>query len=56
SIKWLESTPDAEVDDLKEKKKELEEVVRPIMTKLYESSGGAPPPTEDESDSEKDEL
>lgn len=55
AIKWLESTPDAEAEEFKEKKTELEGVVQPIMTKLYEQSGGAPPPTDD-SDSEKDEL
>ncbi|BFZ20147.1 hypothetical protein BsWGS_23186 [Bradybaena similaris] len=55
AIKWLESTPDAEAEEFKGKKTELEGVVQPIMTKLYEQSGGAPPPTDD-SDSEKDEL
>ncbi len=49
-IKWLESNPAAEVDELKEHKKELEEIVTPIMTKLYgqggpgAGAGGAPPP------------
>ena len=40
-IKWLESHPDAEVDDLKEHKKQLEEIVTPIMTKLYGQGGGS---------------
>uniref|UniRef100_A0A0B7AAS1 Uncharacterized protein n=1 Tax=Arion vulgaris TaxID=1028688 RepID=A0A0B7AAS1_9EUPU len=56
AIKWLESTPDAEVEDLKGKKTELEGIVQPIMTKLYEQSGGAPPPPAEESDSDRDEL
>ena len=43
-IKWLESNAEAEVGDLKEKKKELEEVVQPIISKLYQDAGGAPPP------------
>ena len=50
-IKWLESNQGAEVDELKEHKKQLEEIVTPIMTKLYGQSGGgaggaggAPPP------------
>jgi len=51
-IKWLESNPAAEVDELKEHKKQLEEIVTPIMTKLYGQGGagagaggeGAPPP------------
>ena len=38
-IKWLESNPAAEVDELKEHKKELEEIVTPIMTKLYGQAG-----------------
>ncbi|CAF4360789.1 unnamed protein product, partial [Rotaria sp. Silwood2] len=40
-IKWLESNPMAEVDELKEHKKQLEEVVTPIMTKLYGQGSGA---------------
>ncbi len=49
-IKWLESNQGAEADELKEHKKQLEEIVNPIMTKLYGQGGGAggpgdaPPP------------
>jgi len=45
-IKWLESNQAAETDELKEHKKQLEEIVTPIMTKLYGQggAGGAPPP------------
>jgi endoplasmic reticulum chaperone BiP len=45
-IKWLESNQGAEVEELKEHKKQLEEIVTPIMTKLYGQggAGGAPPP------------
>ncbi|CAF1653333.1 unnamed protein product [Adineta ricciae] len=39
-IKWLESNQGAEVDELKDHKKQLEEIVTPIMTKLY-GQGGA---------------
>ncbi|KAK6979254.1 78 kDa glucose-regulated protein [Biomphalaria glabrata] len=55
AIKWLESHPDADVDEYKEKKTELEGIVQPIMTKLYEQSGGSPPPSGEEPE-EKDEL
>ncbi|XP_078606139.1 endoplasmic reticulum chaperone BiP-like [Branchiostoma floridae x Branchiostoma japonicum] len=58
-ISWLESNQDADTEDFKAKKKELEEVVTPIISKLYEGQGGAPPPTgeeEEEDDSERDEL
>ena len=40
-IKWLESNANAEVDDFKQQKKELEEIVHPIMTKFYQNTGGA---------------
>ncbi len=56
-IKWLESNPGAEVDELKEHKKQLEEIVNPIMTKLYGQGGGAggpgdvPPPHGHDDDS-----
>ncbi|CAF0935137.1 unnamed protein product [Adineta steineri] len=49
-IKWLESNAGAEADELKEHKKALEEIVTPIMTKLYGQGGGpggagdVPPP------------
>lgn len=59
AIKWLEENPDAEADVMKEKKTEVEGIVSPIMTKLYEQSGGAPPPEggePDDSEQEKDEL
>nr|QII80538.1 heat shock protein 5 [Branchiostoma japonicum] len=58
-ISWLESNQDADTEDFKAKKKELEEVVTPIISKLYEGQGGAPPPSgeeEEEDDSERDEL
>ncbi len=46
-IKWLESNQGAETDELKEHKKQLEEIVNPIVTKLYGQNGsdGAPPPS-----------
>jgi heat shock protein 5 len=46
-IKWLESNADVEVDELKEHKKQLEEIVTPIMTKLYRQDGSSsdPPPS-----------
>jgi len=60
-IKWLESNSNAEVDEFKEQKKALEEIVNPIMTKLYQGAGGAPPTGEGEGESgsssdDKDEL
>jgi len=56
-IKWLEENPDADVDDLKAQKKEMEDIVQPIIAKLYQGQGGAPPGgEEEEEDYDKDEL
>ncbi|KAL1273566.1 hypothetical protein QQF64_026380 [Cirrhinus molitorella] len=51
-IEWLESHQDADLKDFQAKKKELEEVLHSIVSKLY-ARAGRPPPEEDE---EKDEL
>jgi len=50
-IKWLESHPDAEVEDFKEQKKSLEEIVHPIMSKFYQGAGGQAPPHQEDSGS-----
>jgi len=42
-VKWVDENGAAEIDELEAKKKELEEVWRPIMMKAYQESGGAPP-------------
>jgi len=42
-ISWLDNNQTAEKDEFEDKKKELEQVCMPIMTKLYQS-GAAPPP------------
>merc|ERR1712198_434285 len=56
-IKWLEDNAEAEAEDFKTQKKELEDVIQPIITKLYQQSGEAPPPTGgEEEDYDKDEL
>ncbi|XP_061174602.1 endoplasmic reticulum chaperone BiP-like [Saccostrea echinata] len=38
TISWVESNPNAELNDLKEKKIELENIVQPITSKLYKES------------------
>ncbi|OTF77378.1 Group 28 mite allergen-like protein (Heat shock protein 70) [Euroglyphus maynei] len=58
AIKWLDSNSEADVEEFKAQKKQLEETVQPIIAKLYASTGGAgaggEEPTPDSSD--KDEL
>jgi len=57
-ISWLEENQEAEGEDFKAQKKELEEIVQPIIAKLYQ--GGPPPPggegEAEEEDFDKDEL
>merc|ERR1712042_405496 len=56
-IKWLEDNAEGEAEDFKAQKKELEDIVQPIIAKLYQGQGGAPPPGgEEEEDYDKDEL
>merc|ERR1712032_1016724 len=44
TISWLDSNQLAEQEEFEHKQKELEGICNPIITKLYQSSGGAPPP------------
>jgi len=50
SISWLEAHQEASAEEYKEEKKKLEDVVTPIVSKLYQGAGGeggeggAPPP------------
>uniref|UniRef100_A0A8D8ZYW4 Endoplasmic reticulum chaperone BIP n=1 Tax=Cacopsylla melanoneura TaxID=428564 RepID=A0A8D8ZYW4_9HEMI len=53
-IKWLDENQDADGPEFTKKKKELEDVVQPIIAKLYQGAGGAPPPPG--GDAGKDEL
>jgi hypothetical protein len=55
-IKWLEENQEADTEEFKKQKKELEDVVQPIISKLYQGQGGAPPPPGGEDDDMKDEL
>lgn len=42
-IEWLEKNHEADTEEFKEHKKELEEIVQPITSKLYGGAGGPPP-------------
>lgn len=56
-IKWLDDHPESEAEEYKSQKKELEEVVQPIIAKLYQEGGMPPPPAGgDDEDDAKDEL
>ena len=49
-ISWLDSNQDADSEEFKAAKKEVEEIVSPIISKLYKDSGAS------DGDDEKDEL
>merc|ERR1711887_275707 len=57
-ISWLEENLDASAEETKVQKKEMEDIVQPIIAKLYQ--GGAPPPGEEgegeEEEGDRDEL
>merc|ERR1712066_577413 len=42
TIAWLDANQTAEVDEFKDKQKEVEAICNPIITKLYQSAGGPP--------------
>ncbi|XP_055601461.1 heat shock 70 kDa protein cognate 4-like [Uranotaenia lowii] len=43
TIQWLDGNQTAEKEEFEHKQKELEAVCNPIIQKLYQSTGGAPP-------------
>jgi len=62
-IAWLDANQGAEAEEFKAKKKEVEDISNPIITKLYGEAGGAPPeggegagPEGGEEAADKDEL
>ena len=57
-VKWLENNAEADAEDFKRQKKDAEDVVQPIIAKLYQGSAGGSqsPKDEDDGDSGKDEL
>merc|ERR1711910_5332 len=59
-ISWLEGNQDASAEETKVQKKEMEDIVQPIIAKLYQGAGGAPPGEDaggdGEEDYDKDEL
>ncbi|NEU36616.1 hypothetical protein GN156_38930, partial [bacterium LRH843] len=56
-IKWLEEHQDVDSEEYRKEKKELEDIVQPIIAKLYQGAGGPPPPAGGAGDDDlKDEL
>merc|ERR1712018_986006 len=56
-IAWLEENQEADGEEYRVQKKELEDVVQPIIARLYQQGGGPPPEGEPEDEEDfKDEL
>jgi len=56
TIDWLDENQSAEKDDYDEQKKKLQDVTNPIIQRVYQQSGGAPPGEEGGSDESTDDL
>ena len=55
-VKWMDANGEAEVDDFKRQKKDAEDIVQPIIAKLYQGGPGGSSSKDDDDDSTKDEL
>jgi len=43
AVSWIDSNPDAGKEEYDKRQKELERICNPVITKLYQGAGGAPP-------------
>merc|ERR1711976_692649 len=53
---WLDSNPEADAEDIKEKQKEVEGVCAPIISKYYQAGGGGGGMDEEDDEVAHDEL
>ncbi|CAM6014352.1 unnamed protein product [Sphagnum balticum] len=56
ALEWLDDNQSAEKEDFEEKLKEVEGVCNPIITKIYQASGGPGAGSEDDEDDMHEEL
>lgn len=42
ALSWMDENSEAEADEINDKRKEVEDVVNPIVAKIYGGEGGAP--------------
>merc|ERR1719391_1083784 len=55
-IAWLEENQEAEAEDLKAQKKEMEDIIQPIIAKLYQGAGGPGGAGGDEAEEDEEDL
>merc|ERR1712110_1196756 len=53
---WLDSNPEADAEEIKEKHKEVEGICAPIVSKYYQGGGGGGGGAEGDDDEAHDEL
>jgi len=53
---WLDSNPEADAEEIKEKQKEVEDVCAPIISKYYQAGGGGGGMDEEDDEDAHDEL
>merc|ERR1712178_401839 len=53
---WLDSNPEADAEEIKEKQKEVEGVCAPIISKYYQTGGGGGGMDEEDDEEAHDEL
>merc|ERR1712183_440265 len=53
---WLDSNPEADAEEIKEKRQEVESVCAPIISKYYSDASGANDASGDDEESAHDEL
>lgn len=56
ALEWMDDNQSAEKEDFEEKLKEVEAVCNPIITAVYQRSGGAPEGKSEDDDESHDEL
>merc|ERR1712224_1151611 len=53
---WMDSNPEADAEEIKEKHKEVEGICAPIVSKYYQGGGGDSGSDDDDDDEAHDEL
>lgn len=41
-MKWIEANPEAHAEEFEAKQKEIEAAFNPVITRIYQQTGGAP--------------
>jgi len=56
AIEWMDNNPDASPEEFQDKKKELEDIAGPLMSKIFGAGQGSRPADEEDEEEDHDEL